>query len=67
MKKSVIGVILIVLGFMGFFGGVVNGTMENLGQNIMYDIGYLGAIVALVVIGIILVLKEVNKNNGRNK
>ena len=62
MKKSVLGAILIVLGVMGFFGGMVNGTMENLGQNIMFDIGYLGAIVAMVFFGIVLVLKSANKD-----
>lgn len=62
MKKSVLGAILIVLGVMGFFGGMVNGTMENLGQNVMFDIGYLGAIVAMVFFGIVLVLKSANKD-----
>ena len=62
MKKSVLGAILIVLGVMGFFGGMVNGTMENLGQNVMFDIGYLGAIVAMVFFGIVLLLKSANKD-----
>ena len=67
MKKSILGTLLIVLGFMGFFGGMVNGTMENLGQNVVYDIGYLGAIVALVFGGILLILKGVNKNKEQKK
>ena len=62
MKKSVLGAILIVLGVMGFVGGMVNGTMENLGQNVMFDIGYLGAIVAMVFFGIVLLLKSANKD-----
>ena len=62
MKKSIWGVIFIVLGVMGFFGGMANGTMENLGQNVMFDIGYLGAIVAIVFFGIVLVLKSANND-----
>lgn len=52
-KNKTVGIICLVLFAMAVFGGIVNGSLAELGdQNIGQIIGYVGAMGALLVIGI---------------
>ena len=52
-QNKVLGIILLVLFAAAVYGGIVNGSYENLGnQNIGYCIGFLGAQAALLIFGL---------------
>ncbi len=57
-KNKTLGIICLVLAVCAILGGFVNGTFENMqGENAGVAVGFIGGAVALVVVGIINLVK----------
>ena len=58
-KNKIIGIVLLVLFAMAVLGGIANGTFANLGnENIGFYIGFFGGMAALLIFGILNLVKK---------